>query len=295
MTSNPFRIAYCIECHQYTPVLQELIEQLQGPDTDIYMHVDRKSNIRTFAPLAGKVHFVKPRIKVYWGHVSQIECMLRLFDATRQSPCNYIVLLSGNSLPLYDREHIQDFLASAYERRSEFIHALPDILLKEMRDKMQQTHYLPARERRYKRFWFKRKLIVPHLSKVNPLWRKIAPLEKGCNWIAFTDRFRDYAFDYVASHPDYMRYFRYSSCGDELFFQTIIGDSPFAPYNTRQALTYTDWSVERPPRIFGDADLEELAALKSNPEGQKSHYLFARKFDNHLDLNAYRKLIINQS
>ena len=49
------------------------------------------------------------------------------------------------------------------------------------------------------------------------------PLEKGSNWIVVTDRFRDFVFDYLRTHPDYIRAFRHSHCGDEIFFQTLMG------------------------------------------------------------------------
>ena len=41
--ADGFRIAFCIECHKYTPVLQELCRQLQHPEADIFIHVDAKS------------------------------------------------------------------------------------------------------------------------------------------------------------------------------------------------------------------------------------------------------------
>ena len=34
--ADGFRIAFCIECHKYTPVLQELCRQLQHPEADIF-------------------------------------------------------------------------------------------------------------------------------------------------------------------------------------------------------------------------------------------------------------------
>ena len=49
--ADGFRIAFCIECHKYTPVLQELCRQLQHPEADIFIHVDAKSDIGDFAPL----------------------------------------------------------------------------------------------------------------------------------------------------------------------------------------------------------------------------------------------------
>ena len=50
MTAHKFRIAFCILCHKYTPVLEELIRILNVPGNEIFIHVDGKSRIQDFAP-----------------------------------------------------------------------------------------------------------------------------------------------------------------------------------------------------------------------------------------------------
>ena len=69
MTAHKFRIAFCILCHKYTPVLEELIRILNVPGNEIFIHVDGKSRIQDFAPLRDRtgVHFLEPRTKVYWA------------------------------------------------------------------------------------------------------------------------------------------------------------------------------------------------------------------------------------
>ncbi|MFR6634955.1 MAG: hypothetical protein ACLUQ6_09430 [Alistipes onderdonkii] len=98
--ADGFRIAFCIECHKYTPVLQELCRQLQHPEADIFIHVDAKSDIGDFAPLRPLARFIHPRSKVYWGEYGQIDCMLKLLRATCNGDYRYIAILSGDTLPL---------------------------------------------------------------------------------------------------------------------------------------------------------------------------------------------------
>ena len=93
--ADGFRIAFCIECHKYTPVLQELCRQLQHPEADIFIHVDAKSDIGDFAPLRPLARFIHPRSKVYWGEYGQIDCMLKLLRATCNGDYRYIAILSG--------------------------------------------------------------------------------------------------------------------------------------------------------------------------------------------------------
>lgn len=285
-----FRIAYCIECHKYTPILQELVDRLHGPDAEIYIHVDGKVSLSAFHPLRNKVHFIEPRTKVYWGHFSQIACMLRLFKATQQSDCRYIVLLSGDTLPLCSSTEIRDFLAAQYASGAEFIDISSELCIAEMMAKMRSAHYVPVKERRQWRFNAKYKFSAWFLPKHNRRFVKLPPLNKGSNWITISDHFRDYVFEYLNMHPDYLRSFKHSSCGDELFFQTIIGSSPFARHNTRHSLLFADWACTHPPRIFGNSDIDAV-----RPEQIETtsgfRYLFARKFADDLNLTTYRRVI----
>lgn len=43
--NTPFRIAFCVLCHKYTPVLAELVHQLDAPGNGLFIHVDGKADI----------------------------------------------------------------------------------------------------------------------------------------------------------------------------------------------------------------------------------------------------------
>lgn len=115
---TPFRIAFCVLCHKYTPVLAELVHQLDAPGNGLFIHVDGKADIGAFAALGktGRVCFVEPRTKVYWGGFGMVESTLRLFSATRDGGFRYVVLISGDTLPLYPAETIRTVLREAYDR-----------------------------------------------------------------------------------------------------------------------------------------------------------------------------------
>ena len=133
------RIAFCIECHKYTPVLQELCRQLQHPEADIFIHVDAKSDIGDFAPLRPLARFIHPRSKVYWGEYGQIDCMLKLLRATCNGDYRYIAILSGDTLPLRPCGQIHDFLEACYPRQ--FADMQPELHITELTQKMQWCHY----------------------------------------------------------------------------------------------------------------------------------------------------------
>lgn len=293
-----FRIAFCIICHKYTPVLQELVDRLSVPGNELFVHVDRKARMKDFAGLRGKVRFVKPRIDIRWGDYRLTLCMQRLYKATRRGDYRYIVMLSGDTLPLYDTGFIREFLAASYARHTEFVAMQPELNIEELHGKTYRAHYVPFLRWGGKRsLWEKIKIkYAKHFRPAhNPLFGKVLPLEKGCNWITITDRFRDYALEYARSHPEYRRFFRYTSCSDEIFFHTILNNSPLAGNNTRQSLMFTDWNVPIAPKILDDTDIERLAVLRGTPgEGRTQPYLFARKIADDIDLAKFRKVVLGE-
>ena len=103
----------------------------------------------------------------------------------------------------------------------------------------------------------------------NPFFDRLPPLEKGSQWIAITDRMRDFIFDYLAAHPDFIPAFRYSHAADELFFHTLLGDSPFAGHNANYSLVHADWSHPGAhPKTLSTSDLSQLSVLKSRGGGK---------------------------
>ena len=260
---TPFRIAFCVLCHKYTPVLAELVHQLDAPGNRLFIHVDDKADIGAFAALGktGRVCFVEPRTKVYWGGFGMVESTLRLFSATRDGGFRYVVLISGDTLPLYPAETIRTVLREAYARGRQFISANPSITPEEA-DRVRRRRFCPDKST------FARRLLRIAMKCTmradNPFFDRLPPLEKGSQWIAITDRMRDFIFDYLAVHPDFIPAFRYSHAADELFFHTLLGDSPFAGHNANYSLVYADWSHPGAhPKTLSTSDLSQLSVLKS--------------------------------
>ena len=104
------KIAYCILCHKFNKTLKNCIELLKNNNCDIYIHVDKKSNIEDFKELENKTIFIKNRVSISWGHYSLIEGMLELLSSTKNREYDYIFLLSGDELPLKTNEYIEKFL-----------------------------------------------------------------------------------------------------------------------------------------------------------------------------------------
>lgn len=284
------KIAFCIICHKYTAVLREAVSLL-AESNDIYLHVDAKSEIEAFEPLRGMVRFVEPRVNVTWGGYSQIEAYLRAFEATKAKEYGYVALISGDTLPLRPVAEIKKYLADNQGR--EFVFEKP--ILPHHRDRVRYKH--PAESVRDRGFWLK---IARGMQKClrlrprNPYFDLLPPLAFGSNWIVITPAFRDYIFDYLAANPHFTEALMHSNCGDELFFATIINQSPFADRRDPRRYMYVDWETgPQYPRTLNGSDFDRLetAAAKNNDE---EYYLFARKFADDTDLAEYRRRFIDR-
>jgi hypothetical protein len=87
--------------------------------------------------------------------------------------------------------------------------------------------------------------------------------------------------EFVRSNPDICSFFENSVCPDEIFFHTVLAESPFARTAHRE-LTYADWSAKgMSPEFISEAHLPYLLSKPnhaSTDDQPGSRILFARKF-----------------
>lgn len=165
----------------------------------------------------------------------------------------------------------------------------PELHITELTQKMQWCHYPDRND------WIGVCRAISAKGSTNGCAPGTTPISGHCRrskrvptGIVVTDRFRDFVFDYLRTHPDYIRAFRHSHCGDEIFFQTLMGISEFAGANTRRPLVFTRWVGEGAPHpeTFGTNDLPRL--LQARDTAAEVPYLFARKIADDLDIARYR-------
>jgi hypothetical protein len=289
MDGKPIRIAYCVICHKYTPVLEALVEWL-GDDNDFYIHVDAKVDIVPFEPLRNipNVFFVENRINVYWGGYSQIEAYLATIKATCRNRYDYIALVSGDTLPLRSNTDIKHFLCEHGLDTEYIIERRSDMRLAERI--MYRYPEIGNRYRTGKPFWrirFKFHLFRKHKTI-------FTQFSYGSVWFIITSAFRDYMFEYLERNPWYKEEFAESYCGDEMFFHMLIKNSPFASHTSRLETMYVDWYTgPDKPRTLDESDLERLLSAKCLDDG-RHHFLYARKVSDNINLAHYQSEVLKK-
>ena len=107
------RHAYLIMAFSEYEQLKMLIEMLDYPGNDVYLHIDKKSPKIDSSYFEENLKYTKlykyQEYPVYWGHYSQTACEVFLLEVAIQKDYDYIHLLSGSDLPLCGQKNIHQF------------------------------------------------------------------------------------------------------------------------------------------------------------------------------------------
>jgi hypothetical protein len=259
------KIAFVIAAHKYPDQVVRLVRRLASDRATFLLHVDRRASdevsraIRQGTRDIAEVHFTE-RHRCYWAGFGVVEAMLDAFDhlLDRNVAFTHAVLLSGQDYPLAPTEAIERVFLDAEGRTFMKCAPLPTPFWTE--------GGLPRIE-----YWY---LVSKRRVRLRVPWRRTIPggLKPygGETWGAFAKPMAEYIREFVQRNPRYVRFFRHVLHANEIFFQTIMMNSPLAETVVQDDLRYIDWSVDPGPAVLRAPDFERLVS---------SGKLFARKFD----------------
>lgn len=288
-------IAHLILTHKNPAQLERLLDALDHPRFDFYIHLDGKTDAAPFEHLLSRpnVFFIRRRAKVYWAGFGTIQATINGFreilgggarsaggasgGASAPKTYDYINVISGQDFPLRSAAVIYEHIASRAGR--EFITC----------ESIETTWTAAAdRVRRYHLINWR----IPGKFILEKWVNKVLPARKfpmadhqivgRANWFTLTPDAIRYALDYLEQHPALIRFYKYSWGADELIFSTILYNSPFRD-RIVDNLVYVDWTgqTQGHPRILVTRD---LAALQATDK------LFGRKFDMAVDAEIFTLL-----
>lgn len=291
------RHAYLIMAYGSWKQLRMLLELLDDPRNDIFIHIDKRSGDFPEAELRAAVKYSGlefiPRKNVYWADFSQTEVELDLMEAaSRKQTYHYYHLLSGMCLPIKTQDEIHAFFD---QQDKEFIGMMPD-----------GKEYT----KRYANYY--------HFLLHNPIYRKCKPLKAldrilmylqkavgidrlrgqnlviatGWTWFSVTDRHVKHLLD----HKDFInRVFRHTIASDEMFMGTMVVnfglEDRVYDITGQNGYDYTIGSKRliddsaRAPYVWGTRNTEEDFQTLMN-----SHCMFARKFDERVNLEIIQRI-----
>lgn len=263
------RIAYIVSAYKLPEQLERLLRRLAGPGVSFAVHVDRKTPRSTHDEMVARVqdldvHFL-PRHVSHWGGFGHVLATLKGIDhvVAERIPFDYAVLVTGQDYPLRPAAELAHTLGAA-DGRSFMNHwRLPYAPWGSRGglDRVQDWHLIT-----YRRLH----LAVP-LRRRLPLG--LEPFGGGAYW-CLSRRAIDFVHGFVHANPQVVRFFRHVFVPDEIFFQTILMNSPLHNEIENDNLRYVEWSREPAPAVLGVDDLDAMLC---------SGKLFARKFDPTVD------------
>lgn len=275
--------AYMIMAHNKEQLLLKLISMLDDINNDIYIHIDKKSDISydslKSAAKYSKITFTE-RINVEWGGYSQIQATIILLKEALKSDHIYYHMLSGVDLPLEKIQEINSF----YEKNPN-------------RQFIRYFSEKKAHEEYNKRFGFKN-IFKDKFGRKNSIWKilnKIAfKFQQIFNMIdnSLSGKFylgssswditEDLAKDIVSHEDEFEKIYRWTSCCDEVFLQSFVYNSKYinqlwVPYSKNgngmyANMRYINFEGETngSPQTISTEDVDALIDSGLN---------FARKFD----------------
>jgi hypothetical protein len=272
----PVDLAHLVLAHADPEHIARLARKL-STFSDVYIHVDSRVDIAPFELAAAdtdRVRFIRTRFPSEWGGWNAVEATVALIrEAVTEKAYGRLSLLQGLDYPLKSTSAIQGYFSM--HRDTEFIRACNVTKSSD-----------PSLYGRCKYVWFPNK----KNRKISVLMRSASRIMRsldikarsgiitdngefevfwGCAQWALTGGCGRYILDFYDSHPSFNRWFYHAFPADELYFHTIVFNSPYAskttsggaepeakPLEAWRNLHY--WEYPRTVTIFGEDDYERL-------------------------------------
>lgn len=288
------KIAILILIHEYTEQQKNLLQNL-SKDFDIFIHIDKKSKIN-IDDIKINNTFVFKIYNVYWGSYNQILATLYLFNIANKNNYDRYIFISGADIPLKSNKYIKDFFDHNTKEYFDFTQ-LPKQEWKKDNygfDRLDFFHFNVLRKKKPSILkYITSKLlngvnekIIIRLLKIFHIRRKRLNIDYfgGANWMDLTGNCVSQIINFINSHQEFLKKFRFTRCADEIFFQTIILNFVKNIEIEKNCLRFVDMETgPESPRILRKIDYNRL---------KNSSALFARKFNSNID-NEIINMIFN--
>ncbi len=281
------KIAYLILAHGNERHLARLVDALRDDLARTFVHIDKKSDLRRFSTLRRKgVSFCSQRVPVFWGEFTVVEATLRLIEAAleyRGLRFDYFVLLSGADYPITSLANIRDYLAARRGKLFMNSIAMPNVRAGKPLSRLIKYH--PQSDRPWEAvLWRLAQRALPTSALERDYRRHLKGMQPcaGSAWWTLPREAVLYVLEFCQTQPKIVRFLRNTYCPDELFFQTLLCNSPLN-HEIVPNLTFADWSAGGgSPATLTAAHVQALITpgtpIKNASFFGERDYLFARKF-----------------
>jgi hypothetical protein len=288
---------FLITAYKNPDDLAGLIKILDSERSLFFIHIDKKSTLlkkTVIQELKKKpnVQIVDNPLRVSWGGFSHLRAIIKLMEiALKNDEIKYFHALSGQCFPVMPINEIFDFFEKNNEKEFIDFHELPAACWANNggMDRMDYYHLHDILNTKSKRFEKRNRRFI-NFQKFLNLKRSYSnqypKLYGGSTWWSLSKAAIEYVSYFIKHTPGFYNRFKHTFCTEEIFFQTILLNSPFANNIVNDNLRYIDWNV-RNGNCPANLDEEDFHLLLT------SNKLFARKFEKDKS-EKLRKMLIDE-
>lgn len=120
------KLAVLIACHKKPNQINALTQSLVHPDVDVFLHIDKKANIREEIVDRKNLYIIPETLSVdvEWAKISQVDATLTLIKfAAKTNTYRYYIYISGEDYPCKPINEIVR-LSDLQENRMQFWESL---------------------------------------------------------------------------------------------------------------------------------------------------------------------------
>lgn len=249
----------------------------------IFIHIDKKSDIN-IKDIDNRACIIK-KWNIYWGSINHLKAVLDLLKiAIEKGIYDYYHIITGQDLIIATPAQFDEMLANKnniyincfkipYERWKYCWGGGYWIYQRRTLALWGDVRYFP-----YRIF----NSLFVRLQKILGLYKKL-PEYKLYGGALYCSLTKEAVYEVLNSKigKHLLRNLKYSLCGEEIYFQTVLMNSKLKHNIINNNLRYVDWYVQNPPKVL---DINDYPKIK------KSNCLFCRKIEYPKSLELCRKL-----
>lgn len=273
----------------------ERIIDFFGEGFNIYIHFDKKSisNNVLHQQLKEKknIKYISSKYNINWGGINHLLAILNISrEALNCSENSYFHLITGHDFPIKKREEFNKF----FDKNDEFSFLENNKLPYEPwpeggLDRLSRYNLYDIINARSG--W--KEILVKRISKVQKTLgikrtfdKNFPQLYGGSTYWSLNRQCLQYTFDYMNQNPLFLKRFKYSFCSEEIFFQTILLNSPQKEQIVNDNLRFIVWE-KRNGNFPANLDMTDYENIKI------SNAFFARKFEFPISKNLLESILKN--
>lgn len=248
------RIAYLVMAHNQPEHLLRMVNALDFEGAVFYIHIDKKSDATPFTSLFSNrenIHLLRDRVTANWMGFSLVEVSLRLLAQAIRDGFDYCVQLSGVDYPIKSNEYLLSFFEKAEKEYLTFwrLEDRPS-----WQHKVQYYYFIDAIPIRgwsinsepvyWRRLFWGRFFKYQKFMPKRRFLKGMTPYG-GSDWWTLSYGCAAYVLKFVEENPGFKRFYKTTAAPCEMFFQTIVLNSEWAP-RVENYDNYQEWSAARP-------------------------------------------------